>query len=186
MMPKNSIEGRAEPFVRRVESLMDELATLRGRYMAECKAVRGEIKDVYKDAKDEEVPVKPLKALIRYRELERKQNEIAAGLDDMTDLADYQTLVEALGEFGDTPLGQAALDLAGGGGDDDDEGDQRPRFVQTQDQPPTKPKRTRRPRSPAAEHARALGGESDEEREALDEIDKKGIGGAAASFETRP
>jgi uncharacterized protein (UPF0335 family) len=51
MMPKNSIEGRAEPFVRRVESLMDELATLRGRYMAECKAVRGEIKDVYKDAK---------------------------------------------------------------------------------------------------------------------------------------
>jgi uncharacterized protein (UPF0335 family) len=182
VMPENSIEGRAEPFLKRVEGVLDDLASLKGKYMADAKALRGDIKEIYKDAKAEDVPVRALKGLVKYRELERKQNALADELED-EDADAFETLVEALGAFGDTPLGQAALDLAGG--DEEGEGDQRPRFKQTEDEAP-KTKRARKPRSPAAEHAQALGGESTEETEALGEIEQAGIGGVASSFTVQP
>lgn len=103
----NSVEGKSEPFVARIENLMAEGETAKSVYMSECKERRAEIKEVYTEAKDKGVPVRALKGLIKYRDLERKQNSIGDGLED-DDAAAYESLVEALGE-----LGAAAARAAG-------------------------------------------------------------------------
>ena len=92
--------------MRRIENLFDDLETLRGEYMASCKTVRADIKEVYGEAKDQGVPARALKGLVKYRHLERKQLAIVDGLDD--EAADYELLVETLGD-----LGMAAARAAG-------------------------------------------------------------------------
>jgi uncharacterized protein (UPF0335 family) len=126
----NSLEGKSENYLRRIENLLDDLDSKRGSYMAECKEVREDIKEIYVEAKDNGVPVKALKGLVRFRQLEKKQRAISAGLD-IDEGAAYDTLVEQLGE-----LGMAAAKRAGhapkqnGAGDDDDSRDLRPRHLQ--------------------------------------------------------
>lgn len=117
----NSVEGKSEKFVARIENLMAEGETAKSVYMSECKQRRGDIKEIYTEAKDAGVPLRALKGLIKYRDLERRQNKIADGFED-DDAAVYENLVEALGE-----LGAAAARAAGyPSGDDDDERDLRP------------------------------------------------------------
>lgn len=172
MLLPNSVEGKSAPYLARVENILADLDRMKGEYMAACKAKREDIKEIYKEAKDDDVPVRALKGLVKYRELERKQSAIEETIPD-EEVSEFEMLVEALGDYADTPLGQAALDLAGDG--DDGEDDPRPRFKKTEDQPPA-PKKGRGKKAAAA-------AESDEEREALADIDKAGgIGGAAASF----
>jgi uncharacterized protein (UPF0335 family) len=108
----NSIDEKAEPFLIRIENLHVDLEALRSRYLKDCKAVREDLKAVYVEGKDNGVPVKSLKGLVKWRELERKQEAIAARLDDIDEAAIYSHLVESLG-----PLGQAAARSAGYGAD---------------------------------------------------------------------
>lgn len=122
----NSIEGRSKPFVERIENLMAEGETAKGTYMAECKERRGDIKEIYTEAKDKGIPIKALKGLIKYRDLERKQNKIGDGLD-IDEQSAYQNLVEALG-----PLGAAAAKAAGFESGDDD-ADLRPTALKQAD-----------------------------------------------------
>jgi uncharacterized protein (UPF0335 family) len=114
----NTLEGRAEPYVNRIETLHADLKSLRGKYMADCKVVREDIKEIYTEVKSAGLPVKAIKGVVKYRELERKQDEIASGLD-MAEQADYGTLIETLGD-----LGRAAADRAGH--QNDEERDLRP------------------------------------------------------------
>jgi len=116
----NSIEGRSKPFVERIENLMAEGQTAKSVYMSECKARRADIKEIYTEAKDKSIPIKALKGLIKYRDLERKQNKIGDGLD-IDEQSAYQNLVEALG-----PLGAAAAKAAGYEASDETERDLRP------------------------------------------------------------
>jgi len=104
----NSIEGIAEPFLKRIETLHGDLGSLRGTYMSDCKSVREDIKTVIAEAKDKGVPSKALKQLVKYRELERKQEALAANLD-IDETATFETLVAALGDLASTELGKAAL-----------------------------------------------------------------------------
>lgn len=122
---KNTIEGRAEPFMERIENLLDDLESKRGAYIAECRVVRGDIKEIYTEARDAGIPTKALKGLIKFRELERKQEALADGLES-EEAQIYEQLRDALGE-----LGAAAADRAGypeGNGDQDE--DVRPRHMQ--------------------------------------------------------
>jgi uncharacterized protein (UPF0335 family) len=143
MLP-HSVEGKSAPFLARVENVLDQLNTLKRKYMAECKGLRADIKQIYDDAKDADVPVRALKGLVKYRQLEKKQAAIADTIAE-DEVDEYQMLKEALGDFGDTELGQAALDLAGGGDDED----VRPRFAREDQTPETKPKRTRKAKADA-------------------------------------
>jgi uncharacterized protein (UPF0335 family) len=111
MLLPNSIEGKAEPFLKRVETLMAEIESERGTYMSLAKSLREDIKNVYVEARDQGVPGKALKGLVRYRELDRKQRAIGAGLD-IDEQSTYEQLVEALGDFASSPLGAATLDVA--------------------------------------------------------------------------
>lgn len=106
-LAKNSIEGKSQAFLKRIESIAAEGEIAKGTYMNECKLRREDIKAVYTEAKDAGVPAKALRGLVKYRDLERKQQAIADGLD-MDEQSTYETLVEALG-----PLGEAAAKAAG-------------------------------------------------------------------------
>lgn len=103
----NSIEGIAKPFVERIENLNKDLDKLRANYMNECKQVREDIKLVVGEAADKGVAKKALKGIVKYRALERKKNAIADGIA-IADQSQFETLVAALGQLGDTPLGEAA------------------------------------------------------------------------------
>lgn len=107
MLAKNSLEGKAEAFLKRIETLMTDLESKRRTYMAECKVVREDIKEVYVEAKDKGVPTKALRGLVKHRQLEKRQRAIAEGLD-MDEAAAYAQLVDALGD-----LGAAAAAAAG-------------------------------------------------------------------------
>jgi uncharacterized protein (UPF0335 family) len=99
----------AKEFVARVERLLDDLATEKGEYMRRAKTIREDIALVLDDAKAAGVPKKELKAVIKTRELETRA---AAIRDDLEGDAQetFDMIRAALGDFSDTPLGQAALD----------------------------------------------------------------------------
>lgn len=123
MLAANSVEGRSAPYLERIENLLTELDSMRGKYMSECKAVREDIKEIYTEARDNGVPSKALKGLVKYRQLERKQKAIADGLDG-DEQAAYENLVEALGELGAAAAraaGFTAPETANGSGERADE-----------------------------------------------------------------
>lgn len=103
----NSIEGKSSAYLKRIETLLAEGETAKATYMNECKSRREDVKAIYTEAKDNGIPVKALRGLVKYRELERKQDAIADGLD-IDEASTYETLIEALG-----PLGEAAAKAAG-------------------------------------------------------------------------
>jgi uncharacterized protein (UPF0335 family) len=104
----NSDEGRAAPFLSRIENILDELASKKGEYMAECKTLHEDVKDIYAEAKAAGVRVKALRRLVKYRELERRQAALADELEG-DDAEAFEHLRDALGELADLPLGKAAL-----------------------------------------------------------------------------
>lgn len=101
----------AKRFIGQIENLHGDLAAKRGEYMADCKGVREDIKQVYADAKDAGIPVKGLKAIIKDRALDKRKAALKDGLD-IDDLSAFEQMVEALGGLVDTPLGKAALEAA--------------------------------------------------------------------------
>lgn len=113
-LAKNSMEGKAEAYLDRIETLLTEMESAKGTYMAECKERREDIREIYKEAKDAGVPVKALRGLVKARDLGKKLEAITDGLDG-DEQAAYETLCTALG-----PLGQAAARARGYGKDDDD------------------------------------------------------------------
>jgi uncharacterized protein (UPF0335 family) len=152
----NTLEGRALPYVKRIERLLDDLDSERGRYMANCRPIHEDVREVYGEAKEHGIPVKALKGLIKWRELEKKQAGIGADFADLDEKASYDQLVEALG-----PLGFAAAVAAGHRSADEQEQDVRPRHLQQ------------------AEHERANGGEHPEgERPDADALAHVGRGPA--------
>jgi uncharacterized protein (UPF0335 family) len=116
-LAKNSMEGKAQAFLKRIESLNADAESAKGTYMQECRERREDIKSVYEEAKDAGVPPKALRGLVKKRALEKKAAAIPDGFD-IDDAAAYATLCEALGD-----LGKAAAKAAGhapNGTDDDD------------------------------------------------------------------
>ena len=104
MLAKNSLEGKAEGYLTRMETLLRDLDSERGTYMARCKEIREDISEIYVEAKDNGVPVKALKGIVKHRQLQKRQEAIADGFD-IDEAAAYETIREALG-----PLGAAAAD----------------------------------------------------------------------------
>jgi len=104
MLAKNSLEGKAEAYLARIETLLADIDSERGTYMVRCKELREDISEIYVEAKDNGVPVKALKGIVKHRQLQKKQEAIAAGFD-IDEAAAYEQIREALG-----PLGAAAAD----------------------------------------------------------------------------
>src|SRR5262245_57557521 len=86
----------------------DDLLTLKSEYMLQCKGPRRRIKDQMVLAKQAGINMVALRQLIADDRARRRRDSKIAEME-ADDAADLKSMQEALGEFIDTPLGQAAL-----------------------------------------------------------------------------
>lgn len=109
MTEANTIDATtAKRFVGEIEKCFDELLSERGEYMNSCRMIRERIKGWKEQAGEAGIPRKALNIELKRRELERKIEGLTADAEEEdVDLADM--LRAALGGFGDTPLGAAAV-----------------------------------------------------------------------------
>jgi len=94
-------------YLTEIDRCDDQLDTLRAEYMNDCKPVRGEIADICASAKESGLNMKSFRAILRKHRADRRHDKHLGKLD-LADLSDYKSMEEALGDFIDTPLGQAA------------------------------------------------------------------------------
>lgn len=97
----------AQGYVKRIETLLFEIDRLREAHQEDCKPYRDDIKSIYDEAKDHGVDPKALRAVVRYRGLERKQQKI----EDDLDSAERHLFDQLVVQLGD--LGRAAAERAG-------------------------------------------------------------------------
>lgn len=91
----------------------DELDELKCKHMLECKPARARIKQTLKAVHDAEINLTAFHVALKKRLAERKHAKRVAELE-ADDAADLEAIEKALGEFAETPLGQAALARARG------------------------------------------------------------------------
>jgi uncharacterized protein (UPF0335 family) len=102
---------KTQGFVGEIEGLMADLRSEKGAYMNRCRGIRESISSVFDKAKDSGVDRKALKHEIKVRERDRKSDEEYEDLE--ADQRDQVELIRnALGNYADTPLGQAAMSRA--------------------------------------------------------------------------
>jgi hypothetical protein len=104
-------------YLATIDSADDELASLLGSYRASCKGPRERIKNAKGMAKEAGINMTAFNEYVAAHRAKRRQDKRLADLEP-EDLDDYNAMVEALGEFGDTPLGAAALAKAKPRGED--------------------------------------------------------------------
>jgi hypothetical protein len=88
-----------------------ELASLLGEYRASCRGPRGRIKNMWAMAKEQGLNINALREVVALHRAQRKLDKNLAELE-RDDADDFDAMVRSLGEFGDTPLGAAALNRA--------------------------------------------------------------------------
>jgi hypothetical protein len=110
--PTNGYDGqKIEGFLKEIDKLDDELMTLKASYMASCRGPRARIKEVMQQMCESNINLNAFRVLLRSHRDDRKRQASLAALED-DDRGAYDLLLSALGEFGDTELGQAALAAA--------------------------------------------------------------------------
>lgn len=97
--------------VKNIELHYEELAHERGVYMQKCKRIREKMANDYEVAGNRGISKKLLKTIIKERDLERKIDAITLELEP-DERSEREMLVEKLGDFGQLPLGKAAIDKA--------------------------------------------------------------------------
>jgi uncharacterized protein (UPF0335 family) len=97
-----------ERYLKEIDKADDKLIELKIDHMQACKGPRGNIRNVMKEARESGVNMEALRAVIAAHRADRK---IEQRIEEMEadDREDYEAMQEALGAFGDTDLGQAAL-----------------------------------------------------------------------------
>lgn len=104
---------------KRLADMLDTIAAAQDRIKARmdeasesCQGDRQEIKESKKELVDSGYPSTELATLIRKHKLQRQIDNIDAKLDD-EQKETFAAMVEALGQLGDTALGQAAIQRSG-------------------------------------------------------------------------
>jgi hypothetical protein len=98
-------------YLDQIADVDDELQSMKGEYMQRCKGPRAKIKEILATAKEAGINMVAFREVLAKHRDERKQERRIADLE-ADDASAYELMLTALGEFGDTPLGQAALDRA--------------------------------------------------------------------------
>ena len=89
----------------------EELASEHASYMSRCRQIRTAMAEVYDTASDRGITRKILKAKVKEYRLTEKLDAIRDNLSE-DDQREFDKLTDALGSFGDTPLGAHALSAA--------------------------------------------------------------------------
>jgi hypothetical protein len=110
-MPEH--EGRdsntdLQGYLDAIDRADDELASLRGAYMSDCKGPRASIREIMGAARDSGENMKAFRLVLKGHRDARKQAKRVAELEQ-DDADAYEAMREKLGAFADTPLGEAAL-----------------------------------------------------------------------------
>jgi hypothetical protein len=109
MAPTNGYDrDELERYLLAIDREDDTLDSLKGEHMAACKGPHSRIKETLAAAREAEINMVAFRAILAKRRAERKQAKRIAELEP-DDANSYELMREALGDFGDTPLGQAAL-----------------------------------------------------------------------------
>lgn len=114
MPESNGYDGdKLERCLTAIDRQDDELDTLKGEYMQRCKGPRERIKELIAAIGENDINLVAFRVLLKKHRSDRRQEKRVAGLE--ADDADaYELMREALGDFGETELGQAALKRAEG------------------------------------------------------------------------
>lgn len=88
-----------------IEQCLDEIASLRGSYMKDCKEVRDEMASIFMKAKDDGVNLRAVKTLIKNRIIMDAVGRNEAQLD-LDQLSAYRVYREAAEAWDTTPLGK--------------------------------------------------------------------------------
>lgn len=108
----NGFDGeQLERYLDEIDKADDKLLKLKSDHMLACKAPRAAIKGVMKEARNAGVNMNAFRSVVAKHRSERKIEEQIAQLE-ADDHADYQQMLIALGDFGTTELGEAALKRA--------------------------------------------------------------------------
>jgi F0F1-type ATP synthase membrane subunit b/b' len=89
----------------------NELLSLKSDYMLKCKGPRAQIREIMAAAKEAGTNMKALREVVADDRTRRRRERRIAALE-ADDLQDYEAMCEALGDYGTTPLGAAALKRA--------------------------------------------------------------------------
>jgi hypothetical protein len=98
-------------FLHAIDAADDELLSLRGSYMSQCKGPRATIAEIKGSARESGVNMKAFAVILKGHRADRQQAKRIAELE-AEDADAYAEMEEALGAFADTPLGSAALEGA--------------------------------------------------------------------------
>ena len=106
-------EESVQSAVEEIEQCHAALLTEKMASMGRSKRIRAVMNDHYASAQNLGINKKLLRKIVKERKLER---DIAALKDDLEaeELSELSMLQEKLGEFANTPLGNAAVKAAGG------------------------------------------------------------------------
>jgi hypothetical protein len=113
----NGFDGdQLSKFLGEIDRADDELASLKSAHMESCKQPRGWLRDTMASAKEAGINMTAFRAVVAEHRADRKIEKKLAELE-ADDAADFEAMRDALGAFGDTPLGEAALSKANRKGD---------------------------------------------------------------------
>jgi hypothetical protein len=96
-----------------IDECDDELASLLGEYRASCRGPRGRIKNAMEMAKEHGLNIAALREVMAVHRAQRRIEKNIEALE-ADDASAFEDMARALGEFGETPLGKAALKRASG------------------------------------------------------------------------
>jgi len=99
--------GGLKGYLEEISRCDDSLDTLRANFMNDCKPIQSEIAEIKASAKEAGLNMRSFNAILRKHRADRRHDKHLGKLD-LADLSDYKSMEEALGDFIDTPLGQAA------------------------------------------------------------------------------
>jgi uncharacterized protein (UPF0335 family) len=108
----NGFDGEAlKGYLDEIAVADNELLSLKSDYMLKCKGPRAQIREIMAAAKEAGVNMKALREVVADDRVRRRREQRIEALE-ADDAADYEAMCEALGDYGTTPLGQAALKRA--------------------------------------------------------------------------
>jgi uncharacterized protein (UPF0335 family) len=99
---------QVEKYLKSIDKADDALIKLKVEHMNACKGPRGRIRNIMKEARESGVNMEALRTVIAKHRSERKIEQRISELE-ADDRDSYEAMLEALGAFGDTDLGKAAL-----------------------------------------------------------------------------
>jgi hypothetical protein len=116
-----TVENSNSPSAEQIQSAV---AAIEGRYaellaermasMGRCRHIRAAMREDFATAKADGIRPKILRKICKERELERTINALYDDFED-DEKSEAAMLVEKLGDFANSPLGQAAIQRATGG-----------------------------------------------------------------------